>query len=91
MRRPASIDLPWVGGEWVRVSPDQPPRPELVDLSGDTLPLTSRQRKARASVAILCPTEAPAEHVEDEPAALSSETDAQRRARQAKAATAGWT
>jgi len=89
--RPAVIYGPWCGGEWVRVSPAQPARPELVDLSGDTLPLTSRQRKARASVAILCPTEAPAEHVEDEPAALSSETDAQRRARQAKAATAGWT
>ena len=79
--KPAAVNLPWATGPWIRV----------VDLSGDTLPLTSRQRKARASVAILCPTEAPAEHVEDEPAALLPETDAQRRARQAAQATAGWT
>lgn len=64
----------------------------VVDLSGGAwLPPTSRRRQAEATVRVLCPTEAPAEHVEDEPAALSSETDAQRRARQAAQATAGWT
>jgi len=86
--KPAVIDMPWCGGDWVRLGPAQPPRPALVELSGATrLPPSSRQAKARASVAILCPAEkaAPAE-----PPVLS-ETDAQRRARQAKAAIAGWT
>jgi len=79
---------PWCGGDWVRVSPAQPARPELVDLSGSTrLPPSRRRAQAEATVRIFCP----AEHVEDEPAALSSETDAERRAREAKAATAGWT
>ena len=88
VRRPASIDLPWCGGDWTRLAPASLPRPEPVELSGGAwLPPTSRRRLAEASVRILCP----AEHVEDEPAALSSETDAQRRARQAKDATAGWT
>ena len=74
MTRPAVIYGPWCGGEWVRVSPAQPARPEQVDLSGSTRLPPSPAEKA-----------AP-----DEPTKLS-ETDAERRAREAKAATAGWT
>lgn len=86
--RPAVIDM--VGGEWTRLAPASLPRP-LVDLAGTTwLPPTNRRRQAEATVRVLCPTEAPAEHVEDEPAGVP-ETDAQRRARQAAQATAAWT
>ena len=82
------IHMPWCGGEWVRVSPAQPARPELVDLSGSTrLPTTGRRRQAQATVRVLCPAEAAAP---DEPTKVS-ETDAQRRARQAKDAAAAWT
>ena len=75
--KPAAVNLPWATGPWIRV----------VDLSGDTLPLTSRRRQAEALVRVLCPAEASAP---DEPTKLS-ETDAQRRARLAAQAAAGWT
>ena len=77
---------PWCGGPWVRVTADPPPRP--VDLSGDTrLPPSRRRAQAVATVRIFCPAEkaAPAEPT------VVVETDAERRAREAKAATAGWT
>lgn len=83
--------MPWLGGPWVRVSPAQPARPELVDLSGGTwVPSTGRRRQAQATVRILCPAEKEPVPVEDEPAGVP-ETGAQRRARQAAQAAAGWT
>jgi len=86
--KPAVIYGPWCGGEWVRVSPAQPARPGLVDLAGSTrLPPSRRRAQAEATVRIFCPAEkaAPAEPT------VVVETDAERRAREAKAATAGWT
>jgi len=86
--RPAVIYGPWLGGPWVRVSPASLPRPEPVELSGGTrLPPSRRRAQAEATVRIFCPAEkaAPVEPT------LVAETDAQRRAREAKAATAGWT
>ena len=87
MRRPAVTYGPLLGGPWVRVSPAQPPRPELVDLSGGTwLPETTRRTTAKATVRILCPAEKAAPV---EPTRLI-ETDEQRRIRQVEQATAGW-
>ncbi len=64
-------------------------RPAPVELSGSTrLPPTSRRRQAETTVRLLCPAERAAPP--DEPTKLS-ETDAQRRARQAEQAAAGWT
>ncbi len=74
--------------ELSRLAPARPPRPEPVDLSGGTwLPPNSRRRQAETTVRLLCPAEnaAPAQ-----PAGVG-ETAAERRARQAAQAAAGWT
>ena len=79
--------MPWCGGPWIRLTDDHPPRPPI-DLSGGTrLPPSRRRAQAEATVRVFCPAElaAPAEPT------VVAETDAQRRAREAKAATAGWT